>query len=73
MPHGQFNHASHTQVSCTTCHAAAKSRLTSDIIMPTQQSCVECHGPKGGVNFSCTECHKYHNTPPPTWRNSLPQ
>ncbi|MDB6170546.1 MAG: hypothetical protein JWM88_3410 [Verrucomicrobia bacterium] len=68
LPHAQFNHSAHTQVHCTTCHAAARSQATSDIIMPTQQSCVECHGPKGGVNAGCSECHSYHNPPPAGWR-----
>ncbi|MDB6092821.1 MAG: hypothetical protein JWM32_383 [Verrucomicrobia bacterium] len=70
MPHARFNHSKHVQVDCTKCHSAERSQLTSDIIMPTQQSCVECHSPKGGVNFSCTECHNYHNTPPAAWRDS---
>ena len=67
MPHAQFNHGAHTQVHCTSCHEAVQSKLTSDVIMPKLQSCVECHGPKGGVNSSCTECHHYHNTPPNGW------
>jgi hypothetical protein len=68
MPHAQFSHAKHNQVHCASCHNAAESRLTSDIIMPTRQSCVECHGPKGSVNSTCTECHSYHNHPPAGWR-----
>lgn len=71
MIHAQFNHSRHAQVDCTTCHAAVKSSLTSDIIMPTQQSCTECHSPKGGVSFSCSECHTYHNAVPAAWRANL--
>ena len=66
MNHAKFTHAKHTSMACADCHAAAKSRLTSDIIMPTQQSCVECHSAKGGVSDSCTTCHGYHNLPPAT-------
>lgn len=68
MPHAEFNHAKHVQVGCAKCHAASESRLTSDIILPTQQSCTECHSPKGGMSSDCTECHGYHNPPPPGWR-----
>jgi hypothetical protein len=67
MTHAKFNHAKHTAMACTDCHAAAKSERTSDIIMPTQQSCTACHSPKGGVSDSCTTCHAYHNTPPAAW------
>jgi len=69
---GAFNHQPHNQSACTDCHGAAlKSKLTSDILLPTQQSCVECHQPltstgKEGVKFSCQNCHHFHSsfTPP---------
>jgi hypothetical protein len=61
MNHARFNHAKHTQMACADCHAAAQSRLTADIIMPTQKSCAVCHSAKGGVADSCTSCHGYHN------------
>ena len=67
MNHAKFNHAKHTAMACADCHAAAKSSLTSDIIMPSQQSCTACHSPKGGVSDSCTTCHSYHNPPPVAW------
>jgi hypothetical protein len=59
-----FNHASHLTMACTECHAAAASERTSDVILPTQQSCVRCHSPKGGASNTCTSCHTYHNQPP---------
>jgi hypothetical protein len=41
---GQFNHQPHGHMQCAECHAAAKnSKLTSDILLPTQKSCAECH------------------------------
>lgn len=64
---GAFNHQPHKQSACTDCHGAAlKSKLTSDILLPTQQSCVECHQPltstgKEGVKFSCQNCHHFHS------------
>ncbi len=67
MTHAEFSHAKHVQVGCTKCHDASRSRLTSDVLLPDRQTCVECHSPKGGVNFACTECHRYHNAPPSGW------
>ena len=51
---GRFNHAAHTHVSCVDCHAANASAETSDIIMPTQATCVECHRPLDFTPTSAT-------------------
>jgi hypothetical protein len=67
LPHGGFTHAKHTQVACANCHAAAASRETADILLPTKSSCVTCHSPAGGVMHSCSTCHAYHNEPPAAW------
>ncbi len=40
-----------------------KSTRTSDILMPTQESCTKCHSKPGGVRDDCSACHGYHNTP----------
>ena len=68
MPHAHFNHAKHESVSsCKDCHAAAlSSRLTSDVLMPTKESCTSCHQPAGiAVKASeCTTCHTYHAPDP---------
>ena len=61
---GEFNHAKHAIVSCQECHAAEKSRFTADILLPTKQSCTECHSPRGGVSQSCSTCHSYHTVHP---------
>jgi hypothetical protein len=29
--------------------------------LPTKQSCVECHSPKGGVASNCSTCHTFHS------------
>ena len=43
---GPFTHVPHTHMDCLECHGAAKtSKLTSDILMPSQKSCAECHRP----------------------------
>ncbi len=57
---GEFDHAKHSIVTCTECHTAKFSRSTADIMLPTKQSCTECHSPAGGVSQSCSTCHSYH-------------
>lgn len=57
---GQFDHSKHFKVACTQCHDALHSRDTADVLLPSKQSCVECHSPKGGVANSCSICHSYH-------------
>lgn len=58
---GSFDHGKHFKVACATCHEAARSRETSDVLLPTKQSCVACHSPQGGVANSCSTCHSYHS------------
>jgi len=68
---GEFNHAKHVIVSCAECHAAASSRATADIILPTKQSCTECHSPKGGVAQNCSTCHSFHTARGPQARQLI--
>jgi hypothetical protein len=61
FPHSRFKHDSHRLLNCTACHAdAPNSRLTSDVLLPTIESCRECHKPTGGARTDCAECHTYH-------------
>ncbi len=66
LTHGAFAHAKHTMTDCRTCHAAEGSSLTSDVLIPTKESCTSCHAPKGtAANASqCTTCHAYHAPDP---------
>lgn len=57
---GEFDHGKHFKVGCMKCHQVEQSRETSDVLLPTKQSCVECHSPQGGVANSCATCHTYH-------------
>jgi predicted CXXCH cytochrome family protein len=62
MPYATFDHAPHLMVTCTSCHAAEKSRLTSDVLMPSIAVCVTCHtAEKSAAPATCATCHAYHD------------
>jgi hypothetical protein len=65
LPHAHFSHAKHATVaSCRECHVAAQSsRLTSDVLIPTKESCVRCHSAAGIASKAseCATCHLYHS------------
>jgi hypothetical protein len=63
-----FDHSKHLQniqnlprMDCAVCHDAVHSRESADIILPSKQTCAQCHSPKGGVANNCTTCHEYHS------------
>jgi hypothetical protein len=68
LVHGGFNHSKHLQniqssakIDCAACHDAQHSGKTSDILLPSKQTCAQCHSPAGGVASSCSTCHGYHS------------
>jgi hypothetical protein len=63
MSRALFDHAKHEHMRCTDCHQAEGSHQTSDILMPTLQSCQTCHSQQGGIVASCETCHSYHAHP----------
>lgn len=64
MTLGKFDHSLHQKgLTCLDCHDVMNSELTSDLNLPSIQSCVDCHSPKGGIDHRCTTCHTYHNSP----------
>ena len=75
MPRASFDHTPHLMVTCASCHAAAASTRTSDVLLPTQATCASCHAPAkrslrqgpGQVENRCFECHRYHD-----WTKSRP-
>ncbi|KLI64496.1 cytochrome c3 family protein [Aurantiacibacter marinus] len=62
--HGWFDHDSHTQEECSTCHAADTSDSASDLLLPDLESCRDCHlgetALEADVPSSCAMCHSYH-------------
>jgi hypothetical protein len=51
VQHGPFTHLPHTHMDCADCHQGAHtSKLTSDILMPPQKLCAECHRPPSAAS-----------------------
>lgn len=62
LPHAVFDHEPHRMLACTACHAAAPtSRDTQDVLLPSIQTCRQCHRPGKGAEARCFECHRYHD------------
>ena len=59
---GQFNHAPHTTSDCLECHAADQSEKADDLLLPSVNTCKDCHGGEHGslVPTTCTSCHGFH-------------
>ncbi|HEY4233452.1 MAG TPA: cytochrome c3 family protein [Lacipirellulaceae bacterium] len=60
-----FDHASHRAVECKDCHAAEPSKETSDILLPSIDTCRKCHSANATavstpVRSDCVFCHTYH-------------
>jgi pSer/pThr/pTyr-binding forkhead associated (FHA) protein len=67
-----FQHGGrHATIDCEKCHEQARrSASTSDVLTPSRQSCVACHG--GSNPSTCVSCHKYHSkVVPATMRAAL--
>lgn len=61
MARSTFDHAPHLMVQCASCHDAATSRDTADVLMPGVQTCATCHAPGKGTSSGCIQCHGYHD------------
>ena len=64
LPKSKFSHVQHKNASCESCHGAAKSKDSADILIPDIDSCRTCHAgtqPSGNkVQSSCDSCHGFH-------------
>jgi predicted CXXCH cytochrome family protein len=61
MPRAEFDHTAHQLVTCDSCHRAAASRETTDVLLPGIATCRQCHTPDTGAESRCFECHQYHD------------
>ena len=60
---GHFNHEPHGAVSCSECHAAEQSEKADELLLPSIDTCKDCHGSEGAGNLvttTCTNCHGFH-------------
>ncbi len=69
MKKGWFDHGAHRSQTCGSCHAATRSKVATDLLLPDLASCRTCHvGESGGrlktvstpVESGCAMCHDYH-------------
>ncbi len=76
MPKAHFDHAAHAtgEATCETCHAAADSKVATDVLMPQIKVCRDCHGGETGteggqvrIASPCASCHVYHDEQEPLW------
>jgi hypothetical protein len=67
--HARFSHRSHRVLECAACHTrAARSRQTSDVLIPGIEICRECHyktesrwpRQNAAAPTQCITCHAYH-------------
>jgi predicted CXXCH cytochrome family protein len=65
MPAARFDHRSHGQAKCASCHDVATSKKASDVAMPAIARCRECHGGslpvEGKLTSNCLLCHNFHD------------
>ena len=63
LPKSHFNHKPHKDRKCTTCHNAKESEEATDVLLPSVETCQECHGGEFAttkVKSACAECHDFH-------------
>jgi predicted CXXCH cytochrome family protein len=67
--HSRFDHSSHLsqlwdepREICESCHEASTSDVSSDILIPGRENCLECHAEDSGrsVAVDCVSCHVFH-------------
>lgn len=63
----KFTHDRHRTVDCEKCHQGVRaSVLTSDVHMPAQSACADCHAQNdrtAQARSTCLTCHEYHLRP----------
>ena len=63
MPKSDFDHYSHRNSSCETCHEASSSAHSEEVLLPKIAVCQECHGGENAterLQSTCIECHDFH-------------
>ena len=63
LPKSHFSHKPHKDRKCATCHNAKESEDATDVLLPSVETCQECHGGEFAttkVKSTCAECHDFH-------------
>ena len=63
MPKASFTHIKHRTMQCADCHDAQTSKVSEDVLLPSINSCYECHGgphETSKLASQCVDCHKFH-------------
>jgi hypothetical protein len=63
LPKSHFSHKPHKDRKCATCHNAKESEDATDVLLPSVETCQECHGGEfttTKVKSTCIECHDFH-------------
>lgn len=61
LPKHAFNHYSHRTEECTVCHEAPTSGQSADVLIPSIDTCRDCHGaPDSRLATTCAGCHNFH-------------
>jgi hypothetical protein len=76
LTRARFTHAEHEAMECTRCHAAAKSQVAEDLLLPALGDCRTCHAgvdsPRG-VASTCIDCHRLHQARQPWTADGRPK
>jgi len=63
FPKAKFDHQSHKNDKCTSCHDVNESITSSDVLQPSLEVCQNCHGGENAKNkipTTCIGCHDFH-------------
>jgi hypothetical protein len=62
FPASRFSHDRHRLLRCEECHSQVmESTQAKDVLMPRIGVCQNCHNPRVGARYDCSECHTYHD------------
>lgn len=63
LPKSAFAHEVHRNTKCSTCHDAANSARSEDVLLPGIAVCRDCHGgqhARDRLRSTCIDCHGFH-------------
>jgi hypothetical protein len=63
----KFTHDRHRTIDCEKCHQGVRASVpTSDVLLPRQSECTDCHAQNdktAQTRSTCLTCHEYHLRP----------